>query len=168
MTNQPLAVFHGTLWPMDLWTPLKIILTTPILHIRTKMPPKYVIQWGSVWHKSRQKSRDFYRKYGIRTQLFYGIPPPPLYAIWTVFIGGAGGLSFVDPSRFLSSVTHELFQEPRKGGFLQECTPLFAVALSVPNVLLGPIFCGTLSRLGRDTRLPLTTHTPLNKGVEVQ
>ena len=32
------------------------------------MPPKYAIQWGSVRHRSPLKSRDFYRKYGIRTQ----------------------------------------------------------------------------------------------------
>ena len=46
------------------------------------MPPKYAIQRGSVWHKSRLKSRDFYRnmaygpqKYGIRTPHFMPYEP---------------------------------------------------------------------------------------------
>ena len=43
---------------------LEITLTTPTPHLCQKnMPPKYAIQWGSVWHKSRLKSRDFHRKY---------------------------------------------------------------------------------------------------------
>ena len=43
-----------------------------------KMPPKYAIQWGSVWHKSRLKSRDFYRRYGIRTPKARHTGPPIL------------------------------------------------------------------------------------------
>ena len=39
-------------------------------------PPKYAIQWGSVWHKSRWKSRDFYRKCGIRTPKIWHTDPP--------------------------------------------------------------------------------------------
>ena len=42
------------------------------------MPQKYAIQWGSIWHKSRLKSRDFYRKYGIQTQLLWHTNPPLL------------------------------------------------------------------------------------------
>ena len=41
------------------------------------MPPKYVIQWGPVWHKSRLELRDFYRKYGKRTPPFMAYEPPP-------------------------------------------------------------------------------------------
>ena len=71
---------------------VKIILTTPTPHIlQKKMPQKYAIQWGSIWNKSRLKSRDFYRKYGIRTPKIWHMHPP-FYAIWTVFIGGGGGL----------------------------------------------------------------------------
>ena len=50
------------------------------------MPPKYAIWWGSVWHKSRLESRDFYRKYGIRTPKIWHMNPP-FYATWTVFVG---------------------------------------------------------------------------------
>ena len=53
------------------------------------MPPKYAIQRGSVWHKSRLESRDFYRKMAYGPS-FYGIRTPPFYAIWTVFIWGLG------------------------------------------------------------------------------
>ena len=42
-----------------------------------------------------------------------------------------------------------------RGGFLQTCTPLLAVALWVPNVLLGPISLGIFCFLGRDTGLYL-------------
>ena len=43
------------------------------------MPPKYAIQWGSVWHKSRLKSRAFIRKYGIQNLCITDVmrPPPP-------------------------------------------------------------------------------------------
>ena len=58
---------------------LKIILTTPTPHICKKYAPKIcAIQWGSVWHKSRLKSRDFYRKYGIRTPKIWHMNPPLL------------------------------------------------------------------------------------------
>ena len=53
------------------------------------MPPKYAIQWGFIWHKSRLESRDFYRKYGIQTPLLWHTNPP-FYAIWTVFYWGWG------------------------------------------------------------------------------
>ena len=36
-------------------------------YLQKNMPQKYAIQWGSMWHKSPLKSRDLYRKYGIRT-----------------------------------------------------------------------------------------------------
>ena len=49
---------------------MKVILTTPTPHVLQNMPPKYAIQLGSIWHKSRLKWRDFYRKYGIRTLAF--------------------------------------------------------------------------------------------------
>ena len=42
------------------------------------MPPKYAIQWGSVWHKSRLRFRDFYRKSGIRTPKIWHTKPPLL------------------------------------------------------------------------------------------
>ena len=42
-------------------------------------------------YKSRLKSRDFYRKYGIRTpKIWHTNPLPPFYAIWTVSIVGGG------------------------------------------------------------------------------
>ena len=44
-----------------------------------------------------------------------------------------------------NSPTPSVCQEPRKGFFWQKCTPLLAVALWVPNVLLGPISLGTFS-----------------------
>ena len=86
--------FHGTngTRPRDGWGPevgvsprislcywffLKVILTTPTPHICRKYAPKCAIQWASVWHTSRLISRDFYRKYGIRTQK-YGIRTPLL------------------------------------------------------------------------------------------
>ena len=52
------------------------------------MPQKYAIQRGSVWHKSWLESRDFYRKYGIRTP-FYGIRTP-LLCHMNRFYGGWG------------------------------------------------------------------------------
>ena len=54
-------------------------------------PPKYAIQWGSVWHKSRLKSRDFYRKYWhTTTPNFYGIRTPPLLCHMNRFYWGWG------------------------------------------------------------------------------
>ena len=72
----------------------EIILTTPTSHICRICPPKYAIQWGSVWHKSRLKSSDFNRKYGTRTQN-YGIRTPRLCHM-SRFWGGGGGLQFVE------------------------------------------------------------------------
>ena len=56
------------------------------------MPQKYAIQWESVWHKSRLNSRNFYRKYGIRTPLLYGIRIPPFMPYEPFLLGGGGGL----------------------------------------------------------------------------
>ena len=53
------------------------------------MPPKYAIQRGSVWHKSRLESRDFYRKYGIRTPFLWHTTSP-FYAIYEPFLLGVG------------------------------------------------------------------------------
>ena len=67
----------GFLCVCTIVTVLNTILTTPTPHICKNMPPKYAIQWGSVWHKSRLKSREFYRKYGIRTPKIWHTKPPP-------------------------------------------------------------------------------------------
>ena len=53
------------------------------------MPQKYAIQWGSVWHESRLKSRDFYRKYGIRTPKIWHTNPPP-FMPYEPFLLGLG------------------------------------------------------------------------------
>ena len=44
---------------------------------------------GSVWHKSRLKSRDFYRKSGIRTPIIWHTDPPPFmpYAPFLLEVG---------------------------------------------------------------------------------
>ena len=68
---------------------MKIILTTPHPHICKNIPPKYAIQCGFVWHKSRLRSRDFYRKYGIRTQK-YSIRTPPRFMPYDPFYWGWG------------------------------------------------------------------------------
>ena len=50
----------------------------------------------------------------------------------------------------------ECLRNQEKGGFrrvLQKCTPLLAVALWVPNILLGPVSLGIIRFLGRDARL---------------
>ena len=64
-------------------------------YLQKNAPPKHAIRWGSVWHKSPLKSRDFYRKYGIWTpkKMAY---KPPLLCHMNVFIGGGGGLQFVE------------------------------------------------------------------------
>ena len=53
------------------------------------MPPKYAIQWGSVWHKSRLESRDLDGKYGIQTPLFMAYEPP-LFMPYEPFLLGVG------------------------------------------------------------------------------
>ena len=76
--------------PTNTWEPeisrkgatLKTILTTPTPHICKKDAPKIV------WHKSRLTSREFYRKYGIRTQK-YGIRTPP-FMPYEPFLLGVG------------------------------------------------------------------------------
>ena len=64
---------------------------------KEKVPPRYAIQWRSVWHKSPLRSRDFYRKYGMWAQNMayephHFMPCEPFY--W-----GEGGLQFVDRER---------------------------------------------------------------------
>ena len=81
------------------------------------MLPKYAIKWGAVWRRNPLKYRDFHREYGVRTD-FYGIQTPTFvayeprllcaYVIWTVFIGGEGGLQFVEKvSEFRKSTLQE-------------------------------------------------------------
>ena len=71
---------------------MRINLTTPTPHICKKYAPKYAIQWGFVWHKSWLKSRDFYRKYGIRSQLLWHTNPP-LLCHMNRFLLGVGVVS---------------------------------------------------------------------------
>ena len=55
-----------------------------------------------VWRKNPLKWRDFHREYGAQTDFMaYKLrllwhTNPDFYAIWTVFIGGGGGLQFVE------------------------------------------------------------------------
>ena len=74
-------------------------------------------QWGSVWHKSRLESRDFYRKYGMRTQK-YGIRTPPsmpyepfLLGVGMVFklFWGQKGIPKNVSSQVLGEFSPELF-----------------------------------------------------------
>ena len=60
-------------------------------HICKKYAPKYAIQWGFVWHKSRLKSRDFYRKYAYGPN-FYDIRTPP-FMPYEPFLLGVGVVS---------------------------------------------------------------------------
>ena len=77
---------------------MKAILTTPTPHICKTYAPKYTIQWGSVWHKSSSESRDFYRKYGIRTPK-YGIRTPS-FMPYEPFLLGVGVVFYL-LSRYL-------------------------------------------------------------------
>ena len=79
--NRTKSIFITTSIWKQFWPPPPSIFAK-------NMPPKYAIQWGSVWHKSRLKSRDFYRKYGIRTQK-YGIRTPP-FMPYEPFLLGVG------------------------------------------------------------------------------
>ena len=57
---------------------VKITLTTPTPHICKTYAPKICHTMGSVWHKSRLKPKNFYRKDGIRTQKIWHTTPPLL------------------------------------------------------------------------------------------
>ena len=58
-------------------------------YLQKNTPPKYAIQQGSVWRKSRLNSRDFYRKYGIRTPKIWHTDPPP-FMPYEPFLLGVG------------------------------------------------------------------------------
>ena len=75
---------HSTCFCSTRW---KYFWPPPPTIFAKNMPQKYAIQWGSVWHKSRLESRDFYRKCGLRTPPSMAYEPPPFYAICTVLLG---------------------------------------------------------------------------------
>ena len=52
------------------------------------MHTKYAIHWGSIWHRSKSESKDFYRKYNTRTP-FDGIRTPP-FMPYEPFLLGVG------------------------------------------------------------------------------
>ena len=87
--TEPVFLKH---WPPHSWLEIKemkLLLTTPTPHICKKnMPPKDAIQWGSVWHRSRLKSRDFYRNMAYGPPK-YGIRPPP-FMPYEPFLLGVG------------------------------------------------------------------------------
>ena len=70
---------------------LKTNLTTPTPMFVKNLLPKYAIQWGLYGIQVPQNE-------GIsRENMAYGPKTmPPLYAVWTSFIGGGGGLQFVE------------------------------------------------------------------------
>ena len=112
-------MFHGTeitpCTPPTLTSPHTFLLGTsfdpvwnqfwpPTPHISKKDAHKYAIKWGAVLRKTPLEWRDFHTEYGAQTPTFMAYElrllwhtNPNFYAIWTFFIGGGGGLRFVDP-----------------------------------------------------------------------
>ena len=59
-------------------------------YLQKMCPQNMPYKRGSVWHKSRLNSRDFYRKYGIRTPQDMAYEPPPLFVPYEPFLLGVG------------------------------------------------------------------------------
>ena len=75
--------------PMFLSVPYENNSDHPHPSYSQKICPQIRHTRGGPWHKSRSQSRDFYRKYGIRTQLLWHTNPPP-FMQYEPFLSGVG------------------------------------------------------------------------------